>query len=407
LRLDVTRIYTHITLRSMAALIDETLGSAPSGEPCGIRPVEVWGNGHGYPVFVMVGGAGSVEEYTKYHRIGEQLGEGYRLMILPDPDTASGGFPTRDLSTLADAYARFIRSDLPGGPVILLGDCIGGIDAYATACALQRLGVDDVAVVMLDTTAPGYLSRMSAAVSVRRKLEAMPARAGRLSECIAGSYLWLHRLTGIGRWYYRAPGSRRQLMQMALAWGLFSGGSDTSNQGKAGQKLARERMEIYLAEGWKDRQPPASGFNAARYRKQVPVFDPGQDDPVSHALLLGMKGGYVRRRLMDQMREPVGKSDIMAARTWLRREDFRPERFKGRVLLILSERIFARGGMRGWERHVDGIIEVRKGRGDHRSYLREHVRETALVIRRSIGKLLNNDPSVKISAGNGDRIPDR
>ncbi|MFY7793383.1 MAG: amino acid adenylation domain-containing protein, partial [Chitinophagaceae bacterium] len=177
LRLDVTRIYTHITLRSMAGFIDETLGSAPSGEPCGIRPVEVWGNGHGYPVFVMVGGAGSVEEYTKYHRIGEQLGEGYRLMILPDPDTASGGFPTRDLSTLADAYARYIRSDLPGGPVILLGDCIGGIDAYATACALQRLGVDDVAVVMLDTTAPGYLSRMSAAVSVRRELEAMPARA--------------------------------------------------------------------------------------------------------------------------------------------------------------------------------------------------------------------------------------
>ncbi|MFN7280662.1 MAG: hypothetical protein ACK5VH_10920 [bacterium] len=161
-------------------------------------------------------------------------------------------------------------------------------------------------------------------------------------------------------------------------------------------------MESYLSGGWTDRQPPASGFNAARYRKQVPVFDPAQDDPVSHALLFGMKGGYVRRRLMDQMSEPVGKSDIMAARTWLRREDFRPERFKGKVLLILSERIFARGGMRGWERHVDGIIEVRKGRGDHRSYLREHVRETALVIRRSIGKLLNNDPSVKISAGNGN-----
>ena len=80
-------------------------------------------------------------------------------------------------------------------------------------------------------------------------------------------------------------------------------------------------MEIYLAEGWKVRQPPAFGFNAARYRKQVPLFDPGQDDPVSHALLLGMKGGYVGRRLMDQMREPVGKSDIMAARTWVRREE--------------------------------------------------------------------------------------
>ena len=350
----------------------------------------------------MVGGAGSVEEYTKYHRIGEQLGEGYRLMILPDPDTASGGFPTRDLSTLADAYARYIRSDLPGGPVILLGDCIGGIDAYATACALQRLGVDDVAVVMLDTTAPGYLSRMSAAVSVRRELEAMPARAGRPSEWGFGCYLWLHRYTGLGRWYYRTPQSRRQLMEMALAWGLCSIDAGIAEDGTAGHHNTYERMESYLSGGWTDRQPPASGFNAARYRKQVPVFDPAQDDPVSHALLFGMKGGYVRRRLMDQMSEPVGKSDIMAARTWLRREDFRPERFKGKVLLILSERIFARGGMRGWERHVDGIIEVSKGRGDHRSYLREHVRETALVIRRNIGKLLNNDPLVKISEGNGN-----
>lgn len=102
-----------------------------------------------------------------------------------------------------------------------------------------------------------------------------------------------------------------------------------------------------------------------------------------------MKGGYVRRRLMQMMRSPVMKSDIMAGRTWLRREAYQAERFKGRVMLILSEKIYARGGTRGWDRQVDGVVEVRRATGDHRSYLREHLTETSQVIRRSIEKILH------------------
>jgi amino acid adenylation domain-containing protein len=389
LRPDVSRIYTHITLRSMARLIDETRGDGPNVDTSDIHPVEVWGSGDGYPVFAMVGGAGSVEEYTKYHRIGEQLGPAYRLLILPDPEVAAGGFPGRELSELSDRYARYIRSNPPQGPVLLLGDCIGGIDAYATACALQRSGIRDVAVVMLDTTAPGYLPKSTAAVRIRQMAEGLPERAGILSEWIGDLYLRLHRKTNLGRWIYRVPKSRRQMKDMAIEWGLYSPDPDNSAADETQAKQTQDqRFNAYLAEGWKDRQPTVSGFNAARYRKKVPTFDPAQDDPVSHALLSGMRAGYVRRRLMDMMTEPPGKSDIMAARTWLRREAYQPEHFKGPVILILSERIFARGGTRGWERYVHGLVEVRQGRGDHRSYLREHLQETSSVIRRSIEKLL-------------------
>jgi amino acid adenylation domain-containing protein len=387
---DVSRIYTHITLRSMAALIDETLVGISSESASEIRPVEVWGNGEGYPVFAMVGGAGSVEEYTKYHHIGVQLGAGYRLLIMPDPECTEGAYPVVEVRALTEKYARFIKSNQPPGPVILLGDCIGGIDAYATACALQKLGMAEVAVIMLDTTAPGFLPVANASRSVRSMLASLPDHAGPVSEWINRCYLKLNRWTGLARWIYRVPRSRRQLNAMAVEWGLFAPHEQKSlsDETSLGQAL-----ETYLESGWKIQQPTASGFNPVRYRKQVPEFNPKDDDPVSHALLFGMKGGYVRRRLMRMMRSPVMKSDIMAARTWLRREAYQAERFKGRVMLILSEKIYARGGTRGWDRQVDGVVEVRRATGDHRSYLREHLTETSQVIRRSIEKILHRQPT--------------
>jgi amino acid adenylation domain-containing protein len=388
-RPDVTNIYTHITLRSMAGLIEDTVCGMPVQAPSDIRAVEVWGSGQGQPVYAMVGGAGSVEEYTKYHRIGEQLGSEYRLLILPDPDTEGGAYPVRDLTVLADQYARYIRSIQPEGPVMLLGDCIGGIDAYATACALQCSGGRDVSVVMLDTTAPGFLPLSTNISSVRSLVDSLPEQAGFLSEWFSRIYLGMHRLTGLGRWIYRTPRSRRQLEALAVSWGLFSPDVDRHVSDEHSKDGLYRSFNTYLKEGWKNRKPSASGFNPVRYRKQVPEFDPMADDPVSHALLFGMRGGYVRRRLMDMMGDPIGKSDIMAARTWLRREAYHPERFNGRVMLILSEKIYARGGMRGWDRHVDGVVEVRQGRGDHRNYLREHLSETSMVIRKSIEKMLH------------------
>lgn len=174
-----------------------------------------------------------------------------------------------------------------------------------------------------------------------------------------------------------------------MAFGLFAP-DDMLDMYGSGNTMD-QRLGEYFEKTWQDGQPTAPGFNAARYRKQVPGFDPAQDDPISHALLEGMKGAYARRRLLDKLQEPVGKSDITAARAWLRRESFQPGRFKGRIILILSERIYARGGMRGWERHVDGMIEVRKGRGNHQSYLKEHLLDTAQVIRKSIEKIWKAD----------------
>jgi surfactin synthase thioesterase subunit len=276
------------------------------------------------------------------------------------------------------------------GPFVLMGDCIGGIDAFATACALKGMGINDVAVVMLDTSAPGFFPAHKTTITARDAYVRLPEQSGRFSEWWCRSFLTLHRKSGIGKWIYRVPKSRRQLRLMAFALGLFEDGAIKSEAGVAPTDAGHHSLDLYLKSGWKNLQPPSSGFNAARYRKQVPVFDPNLDDPVSHALLIGMCGGYARRRLFLKMAEPLGRSDIMAARTWLRRESFKPARFNGRIMLILSEKIYARGGMRGWDRYVDGIIEVRPGKGDHRSYLREHIEETAMVVSSAIGKLIQS-----------------
>jgi len=355
----------------------------PAPEPVG--PVKAWDAGTGRHLYAMVGGAGSIEEFTKYHRIGSILGEGWRVHILPDPDAVRGRFPRKGPGGLADTYADILRPVATREKVWLLGDCIGGVDAFALACRLQADGVADVGLILMDAAAPARAERRTSALPPAIEIyESLPERAGPLSEAIHRLWLRLARWPSAHILFHARPASRRQACRMAEAFGLFDG-ADYCARVQMADPDPEAAFRHYLAEGWTSGEPPSPAFNAFRYAKVMDGFRPGTDEPVLHALLHGMRTRYVRRKVREKVAQPNLRSDIMAARTQLRRDDFQAGTFRGDLHLLLSERIYDRGGDLGWGRHVEGTVHRHRVTGDHRTYLKEHLSETAGTLGRLLG----------------------
>jgi len=383
LAVDPSGIFIHPTLRAMARLLDDRSASIRlEGQGIHIHPVEAWDTGSGRHLFAMVGGAGSVSEFTKYHRIGFFLGEDWRVHILPDPDASHGRFPKMGPAQLAERYAELVLPVARREKVWLLGDCIGGVDAFALACELQSAGISELGLILLDASAPPpSQDRSPSAPLAADTFAAMPETGGRLTEAIhrrlipMASRRW-------ARWLlHLPPRSRRQAFRLASAWGLFDPDEYLSRVSEAGL-TPEEAFRHYLTVGWREGVTPSSAFNAYLYRKILNEFQPGADEPVLHALLFGMRTPFVRQKIMEKISQPDPRSDIMAARTLLRREDFRPAVFRGDLHLVLSARIHDRGTDLGWGRFVTGSVRIHRVEGDHRSYLQEHLVHTAAMVRK-------------------------
>jgi amino acid adenylation domain-containing protein len=378
-----SEIFIHPTLRAMARLLDDlSVSIGIEGKGHRILPVEAWDTGSGRHLFAMVGGAGSVSEFTKYHRIGSFLGEAWRVHILPDPDASLGRFPRMGPAQLAARYAEVVMPVARREKVWLLGDCIGGVDAFALACELQSAGISELGLILLDASAPPPdQDRRPSAPLAADSFAAMPETGGRLAEAIHRRLMPLASRRW-ARWLlHLPPRSRRQAFRLASAWGLFDPDDYLSRVSEAGL-TPEEAFHHYLSVGWRQGLPPSSAFNAYLYRKILNEFQPGADEPVLHALLFGMRTPFVRRKIMEKVSQPDPRSDIMAARTLLRRVDFRPNVFRGDLHLVLSARIHDRGTDLGWGRYVTGSVRIHRVEGDHRSYLQEHLLHTAATVRK-------------------------
>jgi amino acid adenylation domain-containing protein len=376
---DVSRIYTRSTLRSMAELIDEEKISVAGNRKESSDGVVVWNPGGAQVVHVMVGGAGSVEEYTKYHRIGEILGEGYEVRILPDPSTTENRFPHVPMDELARTYAASILQHRQEGPFVLLGDCVGGIDAFATACELQRSTSAPVRLIMMDALSPVMQQKQRPGPSALELYRQLPESASVMTELLFGIFLKCASLPGFRQLFHWTPASRRQVELMAAAYGLFDSAFYARHYPVSRETTA---FSQYLASGREKHYIPSDRFNPFRYRKHLPDFNIGEDDPVLHALLIGMRIPFIRRKILSYGSKDQLKSDLISARSFLRRERFRPGIFRGDVDLVVSSKIYEKNRTMGWEKYVGGELHTWRTEGDHRSYLREHLPATASLIRR-------------------------
>jgi len=105
-------------------------------------------------VFVVPGGGGD----------GEDLFVARRLARLAGPDRAfyalrSGPPPHPDVDALAARFVERIRAEQPAGPYALVGDCVGGVLAFALASRLREDGDEVEALVLLDAPFPGAARR--------------------------------------------------------------------------------------------------------------------------------------------------------------------------------------------------------------------------------------------------------
>ena len=375
---DLSHMIGRPKLEWMARVIDgDAMEEAVSVGDDAIAPVQVWGGREGRQVYAFVGGAGSEEEFAKFHLLGRVLGEGWRIHILPDPETRKGEFPTIGMGELTERYGRRILSHCRRERVWLIGDCIGGIDAYAVAGWLQDAGVDVEGVVTMDTPAPEAPVLRLSSDDAGSRFFSLPVRRHKVLQA------WFMFRMNISKWtrglFHPIAKSREEVVTQAVAYGLFDPGSFAEGVSDCPMDVMRS-FERHLESDVLRRAVPSGSFNAFRYRKNTPGFDIRSDSPVLHALFVGMCTRYVASKVFGYRVREKRKSDIMAARSYVRREAFKPGRFNGPLHLIRSRLMHLRNPTGGWERWHQGKLTAHAASGDHQSYLREDLQQTAAVL---------------------------
>jgi hypothetical protein len=298
--------------------------------------------------------------------------------------------PKRRLGELIDEYAEMIRSEQPEGPYLLMGDCLGGIDAFAVACWLQRSGSVVSSLVLLDALAPMAPVVRSMEGEALRTYGDLPKRRHALAH--AWFRLRLSLAAVFRGWHHPLPGSRQEVFEQAMAYGIF----DTNHHARQHPEFEgdpAERFQHYVENGHLQRTTPSDVFNPYRYKKNVPAFDIRTDNPVLHALLIGMRSGYIARKVLSRASEGNRRSDVMSARSFIRRELFHPGTFRGDIEVVMSGIIHSRRPTGGWERHIQGNVRTYRAEGDHRSYLGTLLPKTAAIVRDILEGVSNHGTS--------------
>jgi hypothetical protein len=305
-------------------------------------------------VYAFPGGSGGFEEIAKFQRLGESLGEGYRVHAMPDPEACFGRLPAKRVEEVAAVHAeRIMRRGVPKGRLWLLGEGIGGVDAFEVACELQKAGVKEVGLIIVDGEAPNASDKKeSSTPKAINSYERMPDRRSLLAEALFDLRLKASVAGPSKYWLRLVPKSRRQVYRLALACGLFDPAWYRERykvEGGTDEELFAE----YLRDGWRKCYLPSVGFHAHRYARAMEGFVPGLDEPVLHAFLFGMRLGRGRKKILEIRREPLERLDIVSVRSHLRMNLYEPGLFKGDLHLLLRREDYDSGTNLGWGRLVE------------------------------------------------------
>ena len=109
------------------------------------------------PVFVIPGGAGDGEDLFAARRVARSTGGGFPFLCF-----RSGPAPHPPVPELAAGFIRQLRTACPHGPYALVGDCVGGIVAFAMARQLLEEGDRVALLALLDAPYPTRNARRRA-----------------------------------------------------------------------------------------------------------------------------------------------------------------------------------------------------------------------------------------------------
>jgi amino acid adenylation domain-containing protein len=247
--------------------------------------------------------------YRSVIRMAEVCRWDWSVVELTDPQVQKGQIPDLPVEAIAPVYAEAILAEHEEGPIVLMGNCINGIDAYATACHLQERTNLPIHVLLFDTHCP--------TAADQRQLSPPTGIEGLFSNVV-------NRLAGKG---LRGSGIAirvlRRIFRVALAYRFF----DPEWYLKRYPDVAQagiDPLSHYLALGWKENRHPSLSFNASLYQSVCPNFQRGLQNPVLHHLLVGRRSASVRRAVREFHSSPEEIERIMASgwfdADWYKRE---------------------------------------------------------------------------------------
>lgn len=150
-RLPIAAIFEAPTVEQMAARVAAAQGNTQHSPLVPMQP-----RGRRAPLFLVHPASGDV---LGLRHLAAALGPEQPCYGLQDPAVAAGEPPTASLTEMATEYLRAVRAVRPRGPYALGGWSFGGVVAFEMARLLRASGEEVSALLLLDTWAPGEVTR--------------------------------------------------------------------------------------------------------------------------------------------------------------------------------------------------------------------------------------------------------
>jgi hypothetical protein len=232
----------------------------------------------------------------------------WSVVELSDPQIQRGEKPDLPIERLAPVYADAILKEHVEGPIVLIGNCFTGMDAYATARLLQQTTRHPIHIVMFDTRYPGKPDRQEQAKDRRIRTSHVFSRM--LENIVTEGF---RMPQGKGDWAFKARNfALRALLNEALNYRLIDPEWYLAHYPDLSE-AGIDPIQHYFNFGWIEKRQPSLTFNATLYRSICPDFHPTSRNPVLHYLTRGRFNASVRRSVRELHISAADAERIMAS----------------------------------------------------------------------------------------------
>jgi amino acid adenylation domain-containing protein len=277
---DLQTLLEASSLEDMAARIDahrQPSDQHAAGVPTTLRLWEADGTGG---MYFCDGGLGNNVRIVK--TLATRQGWTWNTYHIPTPHLHPVGSGETSLEAITERYVETILDVHVDGPIVLVGFCLAGLEAHATACRLQQTSPHPVHLILIDTVHPDGLAMPG---RIDPKDPDTDTATGDVTRHIGvrKPTMDIDALEGIGR-----EAVARGILDPE--WYLHRN-PDVADAGV-------DPAIHYLAEGWREGRLPSPWFHADTYALLEPGFRAQHPDPVRHFLNVGMQRPSTHRGIM-------------------------------------------------------------------------------------------------------------